>query len=234
MANWRIGFVIGGLMGLIAIYFRRSMTESIGEHDRIQTPSFKQICVLYPKEIFAGICIGGFSTLPFTTVLTFINPWLKTNGYLDSLQFMQFQFLLSTIAVVTLVLAGFFADRYSPARVMKKGVLALLILTIPLAIMLESMNLYWIISAEIILVILNEILLGPSNAYLKQIFPVNCRYRGVAVSFCLGMSLVGGLTPVVENYLYKATGHLYSIAFWIIIISFLTLLSLNSVKRTDQ
>jgi MHS family proline/betaine transporter-like MFS transporter len=232
--NWRIGFVIGGLMGLIAIYFRRSMTESIGEHERIQTPSFKQICVLYPKEIFAGICIGGFSTLPFTTVLTFINPWLKTNGYLDSLQFMQFQFLLSTIAVVTLVLAGFFADRYSPARVMKKGVLALLILTIPLAIMLESMNLYWIISAEIILVILNEILLGPSNAYLKQIFPVNCRYRGVAVSFCLGMSLVGGLTPVIENYLYKATGHLYSIAIWIIIISFLTLLSLNSVKRKDQ
>ncbi len=95
--------------------------------------------------------------------------------------------------------------------------------------MLQSYSLWLIICAEIILVVLNELLLGPSNAYLKQLFPANCRYRGVAFSFCLGMSVVGGLTPLIENWLYKNSGYMAAISVWLILISGLTWFSLHNV-----
>lgn len=232
--NWRLGFILGGVVGLIAIYFRREMTESVSKHELVKSPNLLNILKNQPRALFAGFCIGGFITVPFTTVLTFINPVLKTKGLMSSMQFMQFQFALSAIAVVTLVIAGFFADKLSPIKIMRVASLLLVVLAWPLGILLDSSNLYFILGAEIALVVINEILLGPSNAYLKQIFPVDCRYRGVAFSFCLGMATFGGLTPVVENYLYQITGYLQSVALWLVLVSILTCIAFRLVKPLDE
>jgi MHS family proline/betaine transporter-like MFS transporter len=115
---------------------------------------------------------------------------------------------------------------------MRYASITLLILSIPLGFMLQSYSLWFIIGAEIILVVLNELLLGPSNAYLKQLFTANCRYRGVAFSFCLGMSLVGGLTPLIENWLYQKSGYMAAISVWLILISGLTWFSLHNIEKT--
>lgn len=228
--NWRMAFILGGIVGFIAILYRRKMTESIG-HDALDDKvSLKQLFTVYPMQIFTGVCIGGFITLPFTTVLTFINPMLVSKGVITSFQFMLLQFVLSIIAVVVLLASGMAADRFSSRRVMQSAALLLIILGIPLGYMLASQYLALIIIAEIILIIINEVLLGPSNAFLKSIFPPNVRYRGTAFSFCLGMSIVGGLTPIVENALYSKTGSLVTISIWLIIISGFTLFSLNKVK----
>ncbi len=229
--NWRLAFILGGVVGLIAIYFRQGMTESVNHEDLAKRESLGKIIVTYPKQLFAGVCIGGFSTLPFTTVLSFINPVLKTKGYFSGFAFMSLQFALSSIAVIILISSGLIADRVTPAKVMRYASIALLILSIPLGFMLQSYSLWLIICAEVILVVLNELLLGPSNAYLKQLFPANCRYRGVAFSFCLGMSLVGGLTPLVENCLYKNSGYMASISVWLILISGLTWFSLHNIEK---
>lgn len=232
--NWRLGFILGGVVGLIAIYFRREMTESVSKHELVKSPSLLSIFKNQPRALFAGLCIGGFITVPFTTVLTFINPVLKTKGLMSSMQFMQLQFALSTIAVITLVSAGFFADKLSPIKIMRAASILLVLVAWPLGMLLDSSNLYFVLGAEIALVVINEILLGPSNAYLKQIFPVDCRYRGVAFSFCLGMAIFGGLTPVVENYLYQTTGYLQSVALWLIFVSGLTCLAFSLVKPLQQ
>ncbi len=232
--NWRLGFILGGVVGLIAIYFRRGMTESVSKHELIKSPSLLSILKSQPRALFAGFCIGGFITVPFTTVLTFINPVLKTKDLMNAMQFMQFQFVLSTIAVITLVTAGFFADKLSPIKVMRTASILLIILAWPLGMLLDSSNLYFILGTEIVLVVINEILLGPSNAYLKQIFPINCRYRGVAFSFCLGMAVLGGLTPIVENSLYQITGYLQSVAIWLVFISGLTCIAFSLAKPLPQ
>lgn len=232
--NWRVAFIIGGLFGLSAIYFRRGMTESVTHAELNNHASLGSIFKSYPKSLFAGVCIGGFSTVPFSTVLAFINPVLKTKGYLSGFAFMSLQFTLSTIAVITLVVSGVLADKLTPSKVMRNATLWLIILSIPLGLMLQSMMLWLIIAAEITLVVINEFLLGPSNAYLKQLFPANCRYRGVAFSFCLGMSLFGGLTPVIESWLYQATGWMASISLWLILVSGLTYLALGVIKPNNS
>ncbi|MEN9945963.1 MAG: hypothetical protein RLZZ293_349 [Pseudomonadota bacterium] len=229
--NWRLAFIIGGIIGLITIFFRQGMSESVSGHDLNQHINLSAIFTNYRRQMFAGVCIGGFATLPFTTVLAFINPVLKTKNYLTSFEFMLLQFSLSIIAVLVLLSSGFIADRISPHKVMRQASICLIVLAIPLSLMLQSMLIKWVIVAEISLVVINEFLLGPSNAYLKQLFPVQCRYRGVAFSFCLGMSLVGGLTPVIENFLYQTTGYMASIAIWLIFVSLMTYISLQITKQ---
>ncbi|MES2204057.1 MAG: MFS transporter [Pseudomonadota bacterium] len=228
---WRWAFIAAGIIGIIAVLFRRHMAESASSDQLIDKTSFRQLFFSYPYQLLAGICIGGFITLPFTTVLSFVNPMLATQGYFSNSQFMALECGLSVIAVIVLLLSGMLADKYTPHKTMCFAAMALIILGVPMCFLLNSQNIFLILIAEISLIIMNEMLLGPSNAYLKSIFPADVRYRGVAFSFCLGMSLIGGLTLVVEHFLFTATGTLASLSIWLIFISSLTVFSLCKATK---
>jgi hypothetical protein len=55
----------------------------------------------YPRELSAGFFIGGFATLLYTTVLTFINPILMAKGVITGHQLMTSHTCLILIAVQT-------------------------------------------------------------------------------------------------------------------------------------
>lgn len=78
--------------------------------------------------------------------------------------------------------------------------------------------------------IFNEMVLGPSNAFLKNIFPIEFRYRGSSLSFTIGMAVLGGLTPIVENFLYRLQGHFAAIALWLMFIGLGTFGSIFLVR----
>lgn len=226
---WRWAFILAGIIGIIAVLFRRHMIESVRSDQLVDNTPFRQLFLFYPYQLLASACIGGFITLPFTTVLSFINPMLVTQGYFNNFQFMLLQFSLSLIAVIVLLASGIAADKYTPQKIMRFAATGLILLGLPLSFMLDSQNIILILIAEISLIIINEMLLGPSNAYLKSIFPTEVRYRGIAFSFCLGMALVGGFTPIIEHFLFVHTGTLTALSVWLIFISSLTLFSFHKV-----
>ena len=226
--SWRIAYFIGALIGFWGLLYRKQLPESPQfKAADLRIHTLKQLIQTYPWQLLAGFFIGGFATLPFTTVLTFINPVLMTTGYFTSHQMMWLQTGLVVVAILTLITAGHIADRYSAKRVMQIGAILLVFLAYPLLLLVNTKLIGFLVLAQTILIILNEILLGPSNAYLKKAFPIEYRYRASSFSFCAGMSLIGGLTPVIENALYHYTGSFASASLWIILVSVFTVLSIQ-------
>lgn len=230
--SWRIAFILGGIIGIIGIFYRKNLLES-PQFTKADSRSQGLIKLLttFPREIVAAIFVGGFSTVPFTTVLVFINPVLMTKGYFTHQQLMIYQTFYIFVAIIALIIGGFVADKKSPRKVMQFGALALILCSYPLLLCVDSGKLLWMIPALATLIIINEILLGPSNAYLKNLFSMQYRYRGTSLGFCLGMSLFGGLTPIVENYFYQMTGQFSSCSLWLILIGVGTYVSLHFVKK---
>lgn len=232
---WRAAFIFGGLIGVVGIIFRKNLAESPHfQGADPKTHGLKTLFRQYPSQLLAGIFIGGFSTVPFTTVIAFLNPVLMTKGYLSSQTLMLVQASLIVVAICTLVIAGKIADKKSPHSVMKFGALLLIGLSLPLLWVIDTGIFACIIAAEMLLIIINEILLGPSNACLKNLFPMHFRYRAASLSFTLGLSIFGGLTPVVENYLYKAAGCFSSIAIWLVFVGLGAYLSLRLAIRQSS
>lgn len=229
--SWRLAFLFGGAIGVFGIYYRKNLLESPQFKQANEKQGFFQLIKLFPLELLAGLFIGGFATVPFSTVVIFINPVLMSKGYFNNHQLMILQAGLIFVAILTLIPAGWIADKKSPLSVMRAASLALIMLSYPLACLIDSGKLLWILLGSIGFIMINEILLGPSNAYLKNLFPMQYRYRGSSLGFCLGMSLFGGLTPVVENYLYQATGSFSAISLWLIFLGLGTFLSLHFVQR---
>lgn len=224
--SWRLAFIFGSLIGIFAIFYRKELLETpVFKPANLHLQNFKMLLKQYPKELFAGFCIGGFATMPYTTVLTFINPVLMTKGVITAQQLMQTQSLIILIAILALIISGRCADRLSPRKVMQWGCLFLILIAWPGLFLIDHHQLTFF--ALSLMIIANEMLLAPANAYLKNLFDVEYRYRGIAFSFCLGMSVIGGLTPLVENFLYAKFGNFQSILWWIILISGVTWVAMH-------
>jgi MHS family proline/betaine transporter-like MFS transporter len=231
-ASWRVAFVLGGLIGAFGILYRKNMVESPDfEEADLKRQSLKVMLKTYPQELIAGIFMGGFATVPATTVLTFINPVLMTQGYFTNHELMLVQTFLIFCAVLALLGVGQVADRSHPAKIMAFAAWSLVLLSYPLLLAVDSKNFLVLLSALTTLIVINEIFLSPSHAYFKSIFPMQYRYRASSLSFCLGMSLLGGLTPIIENYLYKLTGQFSAVSIWLMIVGLGTLWSLSQVKK---
>lgn len=229
--SWRMAFIIGGIIGIFGIIYRKNLLESpCFQKADIKEHTLWHLIKHYPKELLTGVFIGGLATAPFTTVLTFINPVLMTKGYFTSHQLMLLQTFFSFIAIATLIPIGAIADKKSPKKVMQWSCLAFILFSYFIFRIVDHGYLYNMVAALTVLIMLNEVFLGPSNAYLKNLFPVQFRYRGASLGFCIGMSFIGGLTPVIENYLYQWGGGFHLISIWLGCIALGTLIMMQIVK----
>ncbi len=233
--SWRAAIILGGVVGVISIWSRKNLIES--PNFQKADPKTEGLGVLirhYPYQLLAGLFLGGFATVPFTTVLTFINPVLITKNIMSTTTVMLIQSVILVIEIATLVIAGRIADAKSPYRVMNAAALLLALFSLPVLLLLDGASIGCILIAEAFFIMVNALLLGPSNAFLKNLFPVQFRYRGASLSFTLGLSIFGGLTPIVENYLYSTTSSFYSIAPWLIFVGVGTALSIHLATRQMQ
>ncbi len=229
--SWRIAFILGSLAGMIGIWRRQNLSESpqFQPADR-HSQSLTYLLKKYPAELIAGIFIGGFATLPYMTALAFINPVLMAKGYITNHQLMIQQTYLLLIAIAALVISGKLADFQSPIKIMQWGCLLLVISAYPVLRLIDQGH--WVFGAMSLLIISNEMLLGPANAYLKNLFAVEYRYRASSLSFCLGMSLTGGVTPLLENFFYQRSGgHFSAITPWLVLMGICTSLSLYGAEK---
>lgn len=230
---WRYAYILGAIIGFIAIICRHSLQESPSfKSANLKVHTIKQLLRNHPHELITCFFVGGFATLSFTTVLTFVNPVLMTTGYLTSHEMMWLQTLLVIVAIVALIAAGYLADRHTPSKIMLMGSGLLTVFACPLLWLINTKMLAVIILAQILLIICNELLLGPANAYLKNCFPMEYRYRAISLAFCSGMSLVGGFTPIIENALYHHFHSFAAAGLWVALISGITAFSLYLPRLT--
>jgi len=233
--SWRIAFIIGGTIGIFGIFYRKNMLDPPKFiQANLQNHRFLILLKHYPKELIVGFFIGAYATIPFTTVIVFINPVLMSKGYFTNHTLMFFQVLLSFFGIFSLIAIGALSDKISPVKIIRISCLLLILFSYPLLYLVDHGNIFGIFIAEISFIFINEILLGAANTYLKNLFPMQYRYRAISFSFCLGMSVLGGLTPLVESSLYKLSGHFSIIYLWLSLISIGTLCSLHFIKKKNS
>lgn len=229
--SWRIAFILGGVVGIVGIMYRKKMLESPEfKPARSQQENLLALLKQFPFELLTGTFIGGLSTIPYTTAIAFINPILMTQGFLTSHELMVMQTSIIAFSVLVLLIVGKLGNKFSAIGLMKSACM-MLILMYPMLILIHLESFIGIIFISFVLIFLTELFFAPVSAFYKNLFPAPFRYRGASLSFCLGMSLLGGMTPLIENYLYQTTHQFVSIFLWILFNAVITLLFLTLMER---
>jgi MHS family alpha-ketoglutarate permease-like MFS transporter len=210
--GWRIPFVIGAVLAVVALVMRRNLHETddfLAAKTQVMKRKTSSIAALakYPREVMVvvGLTMGG--TTAFYTYTTYMQKFLKLSVGLDDLQ-------TTMVTAGSLVFALFLQPLYGALsdKIGRKplliwfGVMGTLC-TIPLLVSLQATKSAFV--AFLLIAGAWLIVAGYTsiNAVVKaELFPTNVRATGVGLPYAVTVSIFGGTAESIALW-FKSIGH---------------------------
>jgi MFS family permease len=209
--GWRIPFLASALLIVLGLWVRSSISEpetfrsARDQNAVVRLPVAELLRTSWRSVLLAsGVSIGynAFVYLVFTFGLAYgtgelgLPRGLMLNAGIVGL----------AIQIPAIVLAALLSDRVSRVGVMIAGGLFMAVDAFVFLALLDTRS-----PAAVYLAVATAyagagLMYGPLAAYFAESFDLRVRYSGVSLSYQLGASLGGGLTPTVLTLLLLATG----------------------------
>ena len=210
--GWRIPFVIGGVLAIVALWLRRSIDE---------TPSFRAAASVgqvgrrhpvrellrYPRQILTVVGLTAGGTVAFYTFTTYAQKFLVNSGGWNTADASRISALTLLVFMLIQPLVGYISDRVGRRPVLISfGVLGLFG-TVPvmtaLAATRDERTAFALLMAALIAVSGYTAI----NAVVKaELFPTDIRALGVALPYAVTVSLFGGTAEYLALWA-KSAGH---------------------------
>lgn len=215
--GWRIGFLVGGALGIVSFFLRLSLEESkeFARIRKVAGASAVPIAELlrgYPGAVLVGVgvlaVIAGFNGLLFA--LPAFLP--QTMGY-EPVRAIEAQNVGLIVMSVGLLSVAWLSDRVSRRTLTLIGSGALIALSWPFfaAAADRAMSLIGLLALA---GVAGAIVAGTVIVVAADFFPTRIRFSGVALSFNLAFTFFSGLAPVVAALLARNTGVAATAAYY--------------------
>jgi len=233
--GWRVPFLLALPMGLVALWLRLQLDE---------TPSFKQTQQNLQSAPLSGVVkaialgIGrmmGWSAAGYT-FLVVMPSWLQTSLHASFQQALVATVLGNIGFALTILPAGRLSDRYGRRRIMLLAIGAVIIFTFPLLAILQQpeASLWWKAAAVMLAGAVVGLLAGPGPAMLAEMFPTRVRYTGLGLAYSLSNAVFSGCAGLIITALIKQTGNINIPAWYVVIISLISLLAILTLRPDDH
>jgi len=232
---WRIPFILGGLAAFFVFFWRRSMDETSMFKETQKNKRLVKFPTAalwkYKREVLVSLFIFSLNTAPLYLVTVFGNHMFREFGYSSS-QSMLLNMSVLIFDSIMIVLYGRLSDYVGFEKQIIWGCLWLLIMAIPSFHLVTTYpSLITIYIFMLLISTGNTLVASCTNPYISSLFPVNCRFSALALSFTLGGALISGNTPAVADYLTKVMHTKAAPALWLMFISLLSLLGIFWLRK---
>ena len=242
---WRVPFILGSLIGLVGFYIRVKTAESPEFLEASKIPqnalSFFQILKTYPGSCLAVFSMGAFVATIVYICVGFLNIYLSRYLHVPLEEAMSFALYGSITCVIACPIFGLISDFVDRRAYFVISTLGIVIAAPIVFKLLQEKTALSIIMAQILCGVSYSCVGGPQHAFIQSLFPVEARYRGIAINYCLGGGILGFAAPISLLYLLDATGDLNSPIYFIAgcaIFFGIALINLgqadNKVKKFDD
>jgi len=214
--GWRIPFVFGAMLAIIALYLRNNLAEtqafeSQKNHTSNRKGTLKEL-LKHPKAVLTviGLTLGG--TLAFYTYTTYMQKFLVNTMHMSKEQSTLMSFGTLFIFACLQPVFGALSDKIGRKPLLIGFGIAGTIFTVPLLTLLSQTTSQ--LQAFLLLMLALIIVSGYTsiNAIVKaELFPAQIRALGVGLPYALTVAIFGGTAEYIalwlkdmqhENYYY--------------------------------
>ncbi len=226
--SWRIAFIVGGIAGLMVSYMRFTLPETmkyteISPENKPQIPALR-LFTQYWRQVLVVIAFGGFSSGVSYIIKGYIV--IHFQKFMDFSTDKAFIHLLFTSILFAIFppFFGYFSNKLAYRKFIYAATIAIILGFIPVMIMVSQHNHTILLLGLTMLALFAAAICTPLYIYFSDMFPTEVRYSGVAISFNLGNTLIGGLTPIISAYIVQNTGLKFAPGVYIVSLATIYLL----------
>lgn len=202
--GWRIPFVLGGVLGLVAIFLRRGLDET---HAFTRTRELRAARPPILRDMWHhraalarvfGLSLGG--TVFFYTWALAAPAYAISVGGMNATAALWAGVAATALGIVLLPVAGHLSDRFGRRPSFVVFGLSGAAVTFPLDRLIQD-EAWQLLVAMSIAMALIAISAAIAPAALAELFPTHLRASGFAVPYSLAVALTGGTAPYLQAWL---------------------------------
>jgi MFS transporter, MHS family, proline/betaine transporter len=201
--GWRIPFLVGGILGPIGLYMRRTIEE---------TPHYARVKDAAPTGSSSGFALAvrafGFTivwTVCFYVLLTYMPSWTAKYMNLTPAAALWSNSIGLVALIIGIPIMGHLSDRYGRRPLLLVCCIAFIVVPWPLFTYLASGNVPYLVLVliQIGVALLISLYSGAGPAAIAEIFPTRSRSTWMTTGYALAVAVFGGSAPYLSQWLVK-------------------------------
>lgn len=206
--GWRIPFLLGGLLGPVGLWMRRTIDETPAFTRASEAPTppplGRKLAIQLAGRAF------GFTVLWTVSYYIFLNYMPTFTAQYANLTDAQ-ALWSNTAGLLVLVVAipfwGWLSDRVGRRPLLLTCAAAFVVLPYPVASFLVSGPPFGaIIGLQIVVAVIIALFSGTGPAAIAEIFPTHVRSTLMTTGYALAVAIFGGFAPYIATWLIRETG----------------------------
>jgi MHS family alpha-ketoglutarate permease-like MFS transporter len=237
--GWRIAFAVGGLLGLIGLWLRRSLSETDQfEENAEKARATKNPLWLtirdHPRAVLQLMGFTLLNTLSYYTFFSALTPFAINYRDADASDVFIALSIGTALFVALCYPFGALSDRFGRKPQMLVWSAGLAVLVVPLSYLVRD-NLFSLAVVFCTGLGLYALMASIAPAVMSELFPTELRATGIGAWYNVTVALFGGTAPLVITTLSSAGHPLWF--FWYVaggaVVAFCAILTLTETKGTE-
>ncbi|RZQ60420.1 MFS transporter [Amycolatopsis suaedae] len=234
--GWRIPFLLGGVLGLIGLWLRRSLAETElfernkGTAKRVKSPLLATVRE-HPKAVGQLVGFSMLSTLCYYTFFSALTPFAVNTRKADAVDVFLALSIATALFVALQYPLGSLSDRYGRKPQLLVWSAATAVLIVPLSFLVQP-GFVGLLVVFCVGLGLYTAMTSIAPAIMSELFPTELRGLGIGAWYNLTVAVFGGTAPLVIQLLAEAG--MSTLFFWYVAagaaVAFLVILRLPETK----
>ncbi|QXK92212.1 MFS transporter [Neoehrlichia mikurensis] len=238
--GWRIPFFVGLFIGVISVCLRLRNAESPAYcmYKEQKIPLKLPFAVLlknYKRPFLLAILIDCIENCSFHILMVFFVNFINELS-LTRVDHHCINIIASTGIFVCGILTVYFgalSDFVGKKKVMMIASIGLFCVSIPVFWVLSQDSYILIIIGYILFIIPFSAVLGPVNAAMAELFPINIRYTGFGLARNISSAIAGGGAPLICTWLIYITDIKIAPAMYVMFWAIISYIALSVIQKKD-
>lgn len=230
--GWRVPFLLGMALGPVALYIRGRLDETPAFRAMTPLPSPVRLLV-GSRKLELGLCAGLMAApAVMMYLLLYLPTYAETQLGLKAPDAFVGGAAAGAVQLVLIPVIGHLSDRYDRAAFALCGAVSMLVLAYPLFAWISSAESpAALVMAQTLIGLVTAVYLGAVGGLIAEQFPADTRTSGMAVGHAVGVTVFGGLAPLVFTLLITATGDRLAPAIFVGMAAATSLASVAMAQR---